>query len=160
MGIKRISSRPGLPAGLPFSLGCDTNGACFNGPHSGHACRPARRRRASRRDAGTLGRVGCGRPVCVPGHGRGLRPEVQVGGERCQRGPPGRRTGVEAQPRQCLQGVAFLGLRRRGAGRSRRTTARAGGRVSSVSTGTSGARTIDAEPGRDGIFESHEPTQV
>lgn len=29
MGIKRISSRPGLPAGLPFSLGCDTNGACF-----------------------------------------------------------------------------------------------------------------------------------
>lgn len=29
MGIKRISSRPGLPAGLPFSLGCGTNGACF-----------------------------------------------------------------------------------------------------------------------------------
>ena len=29
MGIKRISSRPGLPAGFPFSLGCDTNGVCF-----------------------------------------------------------------------------------------------------------------------------------
>lgn len=29
MGIKRISSRPGLPAGLPFTLGCDTDGACF-----------------------------------------------------------------------------------------------------------------------------------
>lgn len=29
MGIKRISSGPGLPAGFPFSLGCDTNGACF-----------------------------------------------------------------------------------------------------------------------------------
>lgn len=70
-------------------------------------------------------------------------------------GPASRRSPVSG-----LQGVAFLGLRRRGAGRSRRTTARAGGRVSSVSTGTSGARTIDAEPGRDGIFESHEPTQV
>jgi 2-iminobutanoate/2-iminopropanoate deaminase len=29
MGIKRVSSRPGLPAGFPFSLGCEASGACF-----------------------------------------------------------------------------------------------------------------------------------
>lgn len=29
MGIKRISSQPGLPTGFPFSLGCDANGTCF-----------------------------------------------------------------------------------------------------------------------------------
>ena len=29
MGIERISSRPGLPAGFPFSLSCEASGICF-----------------------------------------------------------------------------------------------------------------------------------